>query len=417
MTVQNIEQLGNEIEQAWRGSDYREEAFAEIAQAALAKRALHRELSAVDVARWLHRAPQVPPQAADAKFGEPPVTLFAGRHFYVEVLFWLDGTTAIHQHSFSGAFHVLFGSSIHTRYTFTPGETISDTLLLGELRAGKPELLAAGDTRPILAGNRLIHSLFHLERPSATLVVRTRHAAGTDPQYSYLPPGIAHDPFGEDARLPRLQQLFEVLRHAQSPERSQLLREVIEGADLHSCAILLVNLFRAQAIKKEESDALLAVLAGRHAALASALALALNETRRQALVIDRRRTLHSPDHRFFLSLLLNIRRRDEIFRLIDERYADAGALDRIVGWIEEITSLPPRPGSDSNEPNPIGYDLGEAEIQVFRALLAGRTPDEVVTALAAQYDGVMEQADDVHTLCESIQTSALFRPLFENPTL
>jgi hypothetical protein len=413
--VHNIEQLGSEIEEAWRASDYREEAFAEIAQAALGKRELHRELSTADIARWVHEAPQIPPQATDAKFGEPPVTLFAGRHFYVEVLFWLDGTTAIHQHSFSGAFQVLFGSSIHTGYSFTPGETISQKLLLGELRAGTPELLVPGSTRPILAGNRLIHSLFHLERPSATLVVRTRHAAGTDPQYSYLPPGIAHDPFSDDARLPRLLQLFEVLRHAQSSERAQLLREVVESADLHSCAIVLINLFRAQAIKREESETLLAIVARRHTALASALALALEETRRQALVIDRRRTLHAPEHRFFLSLLLNIRRRDEIFRLVEQRYPDGAALDRIVGWIEEITSLPPPSGNGAGGANPIGYDLGEAEIQVFRALLAGRTPDEVVATLAEQYDGVAEQANDVHALCESIQTSALFRPLFSDP--
>jgi hypothetical protein len=37
----------------------------------------------------------------------------------IEALFWVDGTTSIHQHSFSGAFQVLAGKSIHSRYRST----------------------------------------------------------------------------------------------------------------------------------------------------------------------------------------------------------------------------------------------------------------------------------------------------------
>jgi hypothetical protein len=54
--------------------------------------------------------------------------VYAGRRFYVEVVFWAEGTTAIHQHSFSGAFQVLVGSSIHTLYGFERGEAVAREL-------------------------------------------------------------------------------------------------------------------------------------------------------------------------------------------------------------------------------------------------------------------------------------------------
>ncbi len=146
-----------------------------------------------DVAKWGLTAERLPPQVdLSAKFGQPPLTVYSGRDFRIEVLFWVQGVPAIHQHSFSGAFHVMHGSSLQSLWDFEPTEQVAMRLAFGRVSLKKAELLRKGDSRPIIAGNRLIHSTFHLDRPSLTVVVRTVGETDQLPQYSYLPPTIAY---------------------------------------------------------------------------------------------------------------------------------------------------------------------------------------------------------------------------------
>jgi hypothetical protein len=44
---------------------------------------------------------------------------------YIQILFWLEGRRDIHQHEFSGAFHVLTGSSIHSMFAFENARAVS----------------------------------------------------------------------------------------------------------------------------------------------------------------------------------------------------------------------------------------------------------------------------------------------------
>jgi hypothetical protein len=261
--VQEIEQLGADIEHAWRDAEYRPEEFALIAQTALEKRALPMTMSTERIFRWFASSPQVPYQPPNATFGEPPIQLYAGRRFYIEALFWTDGTTAIHQHAFSGAFQVLRGGSIHTTYAFQRREAISRELLLGDLTVTGSELLRAGYIGQIVSGERFIHSLFHLERPSVTLVVRTKHDAGSDPQYTYLHPGIAYDPFTSDDRTSRMLRLLDALDH-RSPGSTSLLADVLECADLVSVVTMLMHWFRLHPIDADAFGALLDIVSRRH---------------------------------------------------------------------------------------------------------------------------------------------------------
>ena len=409
--MQEVEQLGAEIEHAWRDVQYRAEAFPRIAQAALAKRTLPASMSTERIFRWFLSSPQIPHQPPDAAFGEPPIQLYAGRRFYIEALFWTDGTTAIHQHSFSGAFQVLLGGSIHTPYTFEPGEAITRELVLGKLSVGRSELLRAGDIRQIVSGDRFIHSLFHLERPSVTLVVRTKRDAGTDPQYSYLHPGIAFDPFILDDRASRLSRLLDVL-DPESPDTARLLADVATTADLGSVVAMLMHWFRARPIDPSLSEALLAIVARRHGALATSLRSAFQESRRQALVVNRRRNNRQAAHRFFLALLLNVGNRAQILEFIEQQYPGTDPIDRIITWVEELTAAPAADPGGGNGPGPVEYDLGEAEVKVLHHLLRQRTPEQIVAILSEEYDDVEGQRAQILDVCASLVDSALFRPLF-----
>src|SRR5690606_15983271 len=138
------------------------------------------------------------PFQTQSGFGQPEIIAYDHPRFYIQLLFWLDGTTDIHQHEFSGAFHVMAGSSIHALYQFDPKHTITPHLQLGDVRMKKIELLETGTTVPIISGSKCIHSLFHLETPSVTVVVRTQNDPGTSPQFNFLPPHIALDPHLND---------------------------------------------------------------------------------------------------------------------------------------------------------------------------------------------------------------------------
>lgn len=117
--MQFFANLGSLVEERWKEKNYDEDSFPEIAFQALVEKNPSENVDPWDIIRWCHTTHEWPSQHdVDGKFGNPPLTLFAGPRFLVDVYYWVDGTTSIHQHSFSGAFHVLQGSSIHSQYRF-----------------------------------------------------------------------------------------------------------------------------------------------------------------------------------------------------------------------------------------------------------------------------------------------------------
>src|SRR5215204_5691537 len=203
-------ELGPLVETRWRKTDYDEEFFPDIAAQALTEAALHSRVDPWQVIRWLENVTQLPRQVdIDGKFGNPPITLYDGPRFHISVYFWVDGTTTIHQHAFAGAFQVLLGSSIHSHYTFKTNRAINAHFQTGQLTLEESKLLAKGDVRKIIPGRRYIHSLFHLDRPSVSLIIRTHQSLSGLPQYNYLRPFIAFDPFFKDPAMIRKRQAVE----------------------------------------------------------------------------------------------------------------------------------------------------------------------------------------------------------------
>jgi hypothetical protein len=87
--------------------------------------------------------------------GQPPAVLYRNADLEIQALTWMQGTTAIHQHGFDG----------------------------------------------VLSGTGFIHALFHLERPSVTIVVRNQSTVASFPQYTYRLPGVGLNDFHTDDRL------------------------------------------------------------------------------------------------------------------------------------------------------------------------------------------------------------------------
>ena len=401
--------LGDEIERAFRETNYDERAFPEIASRALADSVPHRAFSIADLLLWAHSAAQIPSQP-ESDFGEPAVMLYCGRRFYIEALFWLDGTPTIHQHGFSGAFQMLEGSSIHTRFRFAAERVVNQSLVLGalETETGRPEVLRKGDTRTIWAADGLIHSTFHLDRPSVTLVARTYRDADAAPQLRYLRSGVALSSVYDDSRLRRLLELFEMVFRAKLPDRVPIVAGFLETGDLHSSILVLERLCFAE---RSELMALAEVVARRHVHAATWVRDTVDCVRRETLIIRRRSRVSAPAHRFLLALLLNVESRDEVLRLIAEAVRDRDPIDQLVEWIAEMCSA----GTGGSDDGGLDYALGEVELSVLRELVRGSTVDEIVAALSLEYDDGADQAPAVRALCAALQNAALFRSILRRP--
>jgi len=126
--------LGDQVEATWTKADYDNRAFPEIAEDALTRACPSNFVTHEEIAYWVlsdqFRAVRPP---KESPFGQPDIALYVSpsNRFYIEALFWLSATTSVHQHAFSGAFHVLAGSSIHARYEFTSERIVNERFQIG----------------------------------------------------------------------------------------------------------------------------------------------------------------------------------------------------------------------------------------------------------------------------------------------
>jgi hypothetical protein len=361
--IRELQDLANLIEDRWQKVHRDERRFAEIALEALARCPVHR-LDLGQLFTWALTGPRLPSQAdPDSTFGEPSLTVVNRGGFQVDLLFWLDGTTTIHQHQFSGAFRVVMGSSLHSEFYFTQRQRVSSRLSLGDLTFKRAELLEEGDTRPIHAGNRLIHSVFHLDRPSMTLVVRTGQEVDALPQFDYLPPGIAIDASLRRTSLrKRIQLLRTMTRLDHHSAVAEGVRQLFKWADLETAALLLryPDVFSAFDAREE-----LLEQRGRFGSAMDWLVPAYDHAQRMNALGLWRRVLRSVDLRLFLGLALNVPSRSAILSLVQQRYG-GNPVELVMGWLRQLAEL--QRGVTEVRPL-IEGELTEADLQSLQSLM------------------------------------------------
>jgi hypothetical protein len=327
-------ELGQAVLSAWKRENFSPTSFPGIAARQLEKRKPCRQVALPDLIREFLLNDDQPPQTASG-FGQPELIVFEHPRFYVQVLFWLDGTTQIHQHEFSGAFHVLAGSSLHSEYSFENAHPVTAHFRVGDLRPVRTELLETGRTVQIQSGGGCIHSLFHLESPSLTVVVRTHSDPGSGPQFTYLPPHVAVDPFFTDALTSRRTQLLDVLEQREDPAYAELVRTMIADLDFERGFFVLQNCY--QALRRlGEWERTWKVFARRHGTLARKIPPTLEEIARRDALVGLRATITHPPHRFFLALLLNVPDLRTLQMLIKERFG-GDPTRTIMQWAEELS--------------------------------------------------------------------------------
>ena len=413
--------LGAEVEETWRAQNYNEEVFPAIAAEALRRADLPSKISAWDVIEWTLGESELPRQKDPAaRFGNPPITLFVSPRFYIDVYFWLDGTTAIHQHGFAGAFQVLLGSSIHSWYEFDRTEAVNSFVEIGEMSLKVCELLKVGDVQEIRPGRRYIHSLFHLDQPSVTIVIRTDKSPLYLPQFAYYKPALAMDPFYDHETTTRKIQAANVLFQVNHADTDRLINEMLETSDFHTSFLILSfvherirsrplgQLFNLDA-RSDRFERYLETVCRRHGAKADRLDEvfryrdALNE------IVRRRSYVTDPEHRFFFALLLNLDDRDTILRLIGSRFPGIDPVEKILDWTHDLAQTRV---FGVNTPNALGIEGFEAiDLSILEAFLRGRSEAEARAALESDYGAERLATIDVDGKVARIRESVIFRPL------
>jgi hypothetical protein len=412
--MQYFQELGRMVEDRWYAANRDDRAFPDVAASALRDLPAHQHVSPSQILEWLYTTPVLPPQLEfPGRFGQPPLTLYCGHRMVVDVYFWIDSTTSVHQHSFGGAFQVLSGSSHHTTYSFTEAHRISHTLRLGEVKVKEHEYLTPGCVRAIPVGSQLIHSLFHLERPSCTVVVRTTHSLGAEPQYNYQRPHVARLPieYQEPLVIRRAQALL-ALRATDRAEFDRTLRRVIETSDLQTVfTVLLDHLGHVNDLGTVVE--LLQPARKRHGNLIDFLPPVFEEELRQRAIVTRRRNVLDPNHRFFLALLLNGIDRANLLHMVRERHPDGDPIAQTMTWLRELLLEPAPPAAPgaSGDQNLLGLALAEDDVKIMEYLLRGLDDAAILAALVRDgYDasGLEGHLAEFRT---AISRSYLFRTL------
>ena len=237
--------LGLAVSRAWTLAGRRDGALPEVAARVLADVEVPAGVTASSILEWVATTSDLPPQSRRSDpFGQPPLVLHHEDDFFIQALVWMEGTTAIHDHAFCGAFMVLEGVSLQVTYTFEPAERMAeDQLVVGDLGADRPEVLRPFDVRPIEPGEAFLHALFHLERPTVTIVVRNGACPLPYPQYEYLRPGLGWNSLWADRTWSKRLQSLRALELLDPAGARRTVGELVRGgASLWEAFLLVENL-------------------------------------------------------------------------------------------------------------------------------------------------------------------------------
>jgi hypothetical protein len=420
-----FQEIGELVESRWRKENYSEEVFPELAAQALTESNLPAQVDAWEIIRWVQAANSLPDQKdVEGRFGDPPITLYSGPRFYVDVYFWLDGTTSIHQHAFTGAFQVLLGSSIHSRYSFAEKQLINENFCAGEIKLEEVQLLQLNDVRLIRPGRNFIHSLFHLERPSATITIRTEHTPSAALQWDYRKPHFATNPFFRNQVMAKKLQTIGLLLGMKHKDGDAMIGDMICSSDFQTAYFALEGFFHS--VRNNQMDSLFGLSTGEdrfdslmkrarsaHGELVDLIPAVLEEQVRQQNIVQRRATITGEEHRFFLALLLNIPSREKILELVKQRFPGTDPVEKILDWVEELAQTRVL---GSKEPNALGIEgFDDDHVFVLEQLLRGKSIEEIRQLLKTdEFQRFAGLDEKLETLASSLQNSPLFRMMLQS---
>lgn len=223
MLLATLKELGAELETTWARVRH-QETFTSMAYRILASASLP-PFSWHEVERYAIRT------GNHSEFGDLNLMAYRSEEFWVEVLVWGSGSPDIHSHSFSGAFRVVAGGSVHAAYSVDRVHWSSPRLVVGEIAFRGLSVLRVGDTYPIEPGIGFLHGLYHWHHPSVTVVVRTKRDADHPYQFGLSNPIASPQILTAGAEIaadPQLRGFRSLARLRPWPEVERVLLAAID---------------------------------------------------------------------------------------------------------------------------------------------------------------------------------------------
>jgi len=312
--------LADDVERRWLAFDRDDEAFPDIAAEALdaLPPSSHFDREAFLDAELDPYRPGRRERAPLGAFGQPGVTVCFGRDFVIEVYFWVDSVSGVHDHPFKGVFTILEGFSVHATYDWAEDDGPQGRLRTGALTQTGLELLEAGAVRRFSRrAHPLIHALVHVPVPSMSMVVRTTRADG---YRRFVAPGLSAPWDPPDDVIALQTSWLGALEASDDPRASERLDRFLAHADLETCWTLLSTRWGVMdaTARARRLDAVRA----RHGAKADPLAAALGRHARSAQLDAVRGQLRDPDDRLVAVALSLGDSRDAILELLRARHDD-----------------------------------------------------------------------------------------------
>lgn len=395
-----FDKLGLLVEKLWKEQHYDERAFPKVAYHAMKELPPDKNVTFWDAVQWgLTQDPLLAQSDISAEFGQPPLTVFNGRDFRIEVLFWVHGIPGIHEHGFSGAFHVMHGSSIHTHWRFKVQHRINMRLLLGTSHLQKGEILHKGDIRPIVSGNEFIHTTFHLECPSVSVVVRTTQELDRQPQLGYEPPSVAYASQNPVPTIRRRAQILNMLYiGGQRKEYFEMVRHMLATSDDYAA---FYYLSQANGLIRDEETRQNLLLAATitHPRLVEAITPTLAYSRRQEEIRKLRQKASSPEQRFILAIVMNIPSLNVALDLLKQEYPGKDPVKMVVDCI-----------TDLSDRGLLGVTLNRTWLEVLTDLVSGLAENEIEENLIRTYG--YDRTGELRRVILAAQDFWLLKPLF-----
>jgi hypothetical protein len=388
--------LGAALEEGWAARGRDEEEFADVAAGVLERlpAAQHFDREALlhqlmDPARTA--VAQLAPLGA---FGQPGFTIHHGDGFVIEIYYWLESMSAIHNHPFCGVFTVLEGFSVHARYEVELRRRVGSRAWLADAPLRGLELVPAGHIeRFSLRRHPLVHALVHVPVPTISMVLRTERTEG---YLRYLPPTLAlpmeqpPDPSG------RRLALLESLRHAGDPAFAGHLEALLQRADFETAVRVISDLWPSQ--DAGARAAIVESLRPRHGDAVDAIAPAMDRAQRMLQATAVREASRDPRHRLVATTLAYAERRDDVLRVLSSPI-DGAASDPLA-TLHAFVDAAGLFGPDE-----------EASAVVAHALVDGEGHEGAWRRLVARWgeSAVAPHAEPVADFCAQSMFSALAR--------
>ncbi len=391
--------LGDRIATEWRAANRDDRAFVSLAERALMDAPPHEHVTADAVLEWLLRYAPSGSQPGMHLFGQPPVEVYRGVGFRLEVLFWREATTSIHQHAFSGAFTILAGESLHSTFAFQESRRINARLRIGELTRKSVERLSAGEVRAIWPGQTFIHQVFHLSDTTVTVVARTDGLAEYRPQFRYEFPGVAAEP-EEDPLTSRRLAALSLIADRESGQIVSLCATMMRELDAENACVVLMHL--APRVTPAVLEEIAEAGRGHLGALVPVFLEAGAHRRRVHAALRSRASIRNSELRFVTALLMLGQTKQDIAKLLEVRASGENSDEFLVASLSRLA-----------ETGALDVEFDEVNRDIVRSIVRGASPLELLDALSSVYDpdDLLAQRDEILQHTRRMFSTPLLSPL------